>query len=156
MSETPHPGSILSLLSRTRRLRFFLLAALLAATMFVVGDLNADATRIGSAAKNEPAAIQAPSDKRLPVARVILSPKGFAPAEITRPKGPFILTIHNRSKIDDLNLSLAKVAGNKVREMKFQRKKLDWRSFITLPPGDYALSVAERPGWVCNIKINAN
>lgn len=83
----------------------------------------------------------------------MLGPNGFTSAEISRPKGPFILAIHNRAKIDDLNLSLSKVAGNKLREMNFRKKKLDWRSVITLPPGDYVLSVAERPTWVCSIKI---
>jgi hypothetical protein len=112
--------------------------------------LSADGARL------EPAAFQDYSSKRLPVARIVLGPKGFNPAEITRAKDPFILSVHNRSKIDDLTLSLAKVTGNKLREMKFQKKKLDWRSFITLPPGDYALTVVGRPEWVCNIKIKGN
>jgi len=115
-----------------------------------------DSARLEPVTKKEPAAVQDYPEKRFSVARITLSRKGFAPAEITRPQGPFILSIHNRTKIDDLTLSLAKASENKLREMNFRGRKLDWRSFITLPPGDYTLSVAGRPEWVCKVKIKEN
>jgi hypothetical protein len=156
-----HNNPVSSHLSQTfwtcfRRYSVCALALLLTGAVFVVGGLRVGAGRIGHATQSAPAAIPEYSVKRIPVAQIILGPKGFAPAEINRPKGPFILAIHNRAEIDDLSLSLSKVTGNKMREMNFRKKKLDWRSLITLPPGDYVLSVAGRPEWVCNIKIKGN
>src|SRR5262249_54217859 len=117
-----HNNSVSSLLpqsfwTRFRRYCVFVSVVLLTATIFSVGGLKVGAVRIEPAIQNQPATPQEYSVKRIPVERTILGPKGFAPSDISRPKGPFILAIHNRAKIDDLNLSLAKVAGNKLREM---------------------------------------
>jgi hypothetical protein len=133
-----------------RRRSVFLLAMLPAAALFLFGGLHAGAVR------PTPAAFDDFTGKRLPVARLTLDAKGFAPATISRPKGPFLLAIHNRTKIDDLDLTLSRVAGNKLRDVNFRKQKSDWRNFITLPPGEYVLSVAGRPAWTCNIQIRAN
>lgn len=149
----PIPSFRLSSLGTcSRRCFIHLLAGLFATMLFVFSGLQAGAAW----PEAELAAFDDFTGKRLPVARLTLDARGFTPASISRPKGPFILAIHNRSKIDDLNLSLSKVTGNKLREMNFRKQKLDWRSFITLPPGDYVLSVTGRPQWVCNIEIKGN
>jgi hypothetical protein len=86
---------------------------LLAAAVIAFGSPRAGNAQVEPAAQNG-TPIPEFTVKRLPVARIMLGPNGFTSAEISRPKGPFILAIHNRANIDDLNLSLFKVAGNKL------------------------------------------
>lgn len=78
---------------------------------------------------------------------------GFEPSEITRPMGRFALFVQNRSGLEEVTLRLDRVAGNRLREVPVNRNKLDWDDVLDLTPGNYVLTEANNPDWVCNITI---
>ncbi len=85
---------------------------------------------------------------------ITLTPRGFEPAEVTRPQGRFVLNINNRSGFHTPTFVLADEAGNKLREMQFTKGKLSSREILNLPPGRYRLSELSNDGWVCQIAIS--
>ncbi len=78
---------------------------------------------------------------------------GFQPAEITRPRGQFLILVDNQSGLDDLTLRLQRVGGQKLNEVRQTRKERIVRQVENLPPGEYQLTEAEHPDWVCRITI---
>lgn len=84
---------------------------------------------------------------------VTLSPAGFEPAEVVRAGGPFLLAVNNRSGAEGLTLLLVRQNGAREREVRL-RGRMRWRERVNLPPGDYTLSVAGHPEWVCRLSIN--
>jgi hypothetical protein len=87
---------------------------------------------------------------------ITIRPNGFEPSEITRPKGRFILAVDNRSGVEEVTLRLDRETGNREREVRVHRKKLDWREVFDLNPGRYTLTEANHPNWVCHITIGAH
>jgi len=87
------------------------------------------------------------------VERVALTRFGFNPRKITRPKGSFLLAVDDRSGLADMNISLVRVTGGKVHDVKAHRKNPRWASVVNLQPGDYRLVEAHHPDWSCDIKI---
>lgn len=76
---------------------------------------------------------------------------GFTPAEMTRPAGRFLLTVDNRSGVEELILLLTREDGERVRELRIPPRMLDWNEMIDLPAGHYTLREANHPSWVCRI-----
>jgi hypothetical protein len=85
---------------------------------------------------------------------VTLTPRGFEPAEITRPQGRFVLNINNRSGFHEPTFVLTDEAGNKLREVQFTKGKPSSRELLNLPPGRYRLSELSNADWVCQIAIS--
>jgi hypothetical protein len=81
---------------------------------------------------------------------------GFEPKEINRPKGQFLLVVHNRSGVEEVNLRLDHEAGNRLHEVRVGRDRLDWRAPLDLHPGQYVLTEAGHPGWICRINVTAH
>lgn len=67
-------------------------------------------------------------------------PYGFEPSEITRPKGPFVLLIDDRSGKESSSLSLQRLTGESVREVRTKRNKSDWHELLDLQPGEYVVT----------------
>lgn|SRR5262249_22618582 len=86
---------------------------------------------------------------------ITITPRGFEPAEITRPKGRFLLAVDNRSGLDEVTLRLDRVAGNRLHEVRVPRKELDWSEVFDLNPGQYVLTEANNPRWACRFTITA-
>ncbi len=84
---------------------------------------------------------------------VTLLPEGFEPAEITRPRGEFLLVAHNRSGLDEVTWRLEREAGATLREVRLGGGRLRSGTFENLPPGTYLLSVDGHPEWVCRLTI---
>lgn len=84
-----------------------------------------------------------------------IRPTGFEPAAITRPPGEFLLVINNRSGLEEVNWSLDRETGGKVRELKISGGKLRSGNFQDLPPGRYVLTEANHPEWICRITITS-
>ncbi len=84
---------------------------------------------------------------------VTVRPHGFVPAEITRPRGRFLLAVNDRSGLEEVDVRLFREAGGVEREVKVNRKKPDWRELVNLPPGRYVLTEAAHPEWGCRITI---
>lgn len=79
--------------------------------------------------------------------------RGFDPAEVRWPKGRIFLTVNNLSNVDELVLRLDREVGGRVKEMKLRSKKERSAGVLDLTPGDYLLTEANHPGWVCRIKV---
>lgn len=93
----------------------------------------------------------------LEVELITITPAGFEPKEISRLKGPFLLAVENRSGLEDVLLRLDRATGgDRLKEVRVNRKKLDWRDQVDLTPGHYVLMEANHPGWTCGITITPN
>jgi hypothetical protein len=92
--------------------------------------------------------------ERLDVALITIRPTGFEPTEITRTNGRFLLVVENRSGLEELHLNVTRQQGEHVSDAHFSRHLLDWRGLITLPPGQYVITEANRPAWHCRITVN--
>jgi len=86
---------------------------------------------------------------------VTVTPHGFEPQQLTRPPGPFLLMLDNRSGLGQVNLHLSREAGAQLREVPVPREQPDWSEVIALPPGRYVLTEADHPRWLCRLTITA-
>lgn len=85
---------------------------------------------------------------------ITLLSTGFQPAQITRPRGRFLILIDNQSDSDDLTLKLDSVTGQRVREVRQKKEERLFRQLEDLPPGEYLLTAsAGTEEWVCRITI---
>ena len=109
----------------------------------------------GTASKSEPARTLASESvtPKLEVEFITLRTNGFEPAEIVRPKGPFVLLVDDRSGKESSSFSLQRLQGEKLREINTRRTKSEWHDVINLPPGNYLLTDAGNPGSRCQITI---
>jgi hypothetical protein len=93
---------------------------------------------------------------RLETELITIGPRGFEPSTIRRPIGRFFLAIENRSGLDSVNLRIDRVAGNRLKEVAVTGGQLDWIDVVDLIPGDYVITEAEHPDWVCKITVTPN
>ena len=84
---------------------------------------------------------------------VTLRPAGFEPSEITRPKGPFVLFVEDRSGRENSSLVLQRVNGERLRTVGLQRKKSEWNDVTDLTPGTYILQDLNNSALRCQITI---
>lgn len=106
-------------------------------------------------AQGQPGVIAQPRPPGTRVTSHVLtvSARGFDPAEVSWPKGRIFLTVNNLSNVNELVLRLDREVGGRVKEMKLRSKKERAAGVLDLPPGDYLLTEAGHPGWVCRIKV---
>jgi hypothetical protein len=93
-----------------------------------------------------------PTPTQLEVELITLRPAAFEPSEITRPKGPFVLFIDDRSG-KETALVLQRINGERLRAINLNRKKSEWHSVIDLSPGTYVLQDAGNSELRCQITI---
>ena len=86
---------------------------------------------------------------------ITVTPNGFEPLEINRPKGSFLLMVQNRSGLPDVAIQLNRKAGPNLRALQLPREQPNWDDVIDLEPGRYVLTEADHPGWSCRITITA-
>jgi hypothetical protein len=96
-----------------------------------------------------------PTPARLDSVLIAINRSGFYPAALSRPKGKFFLLVENRSELREVDLRLERVTGGRLREVKAPGGQLDWTELVDLNPGEYRLTVPNRPDWVCNITITS-
>ena len=89
--------------------------------------------RGASTANSEPAEVEL----------ITLRPAGFEPTEISRPKGPFVLFVDDRSGKENSSLELRRMNGERLRAIGLQRKKSEWNDVVDLPPGAYVLQYGD-------------
>jgi hypothetical protein len=92
-------------------------------------------------------------NSQLEVELITVRPAGFEPAQISRPKGPFVLFIDDRSGIDSSSLVLKRVNNERLRAINLDRKKSDWHDVVDLAPGTYVLQDAANSELRCQITI---
>lgn len=103
----------------------------------------------------EPIAVQSKSPATRIQSHVItLRPGGFDPPEVIWQKGQFFLMINNRSNVNEITLLLERQSGGRVKEIKSRMRKERSAGVFDLPPGDYLLTEANHPQWICRIKIS--
>jgi len=90
---------------------------------------------------------------RIEAQPITLTPQGFEPTEITRPKGPFLLVINDRTGPRPLEWRLERQGGNHLKSVSMPMGKHKWREVVDLPPGNYLLSESGNPQWKCQITI---
>src|SRR5262249_14828428 len=107
--------------------------------------------------KQDPASVQGqPKPERIEMEHITLTPRGFEPSAITRPRGAFYIAVDNRSGFqDELAFRLDRVDGNRLHEARLPKGRLGWRQLVDLPPGRYAVTEADHPDWVCSVTIIA-
>jgi hypothetical protein len=86
---------------------------------------------------------------------VTVTPAGFEPAEITRPRGRFLLGVDNRSGLEDIQLRLERVDGSRVPVVEARKRRLSWREEVELPPGRYVIRESNHREWNCLITITS-
>jgi hypothetical protein len=90
---------------------------------------------------------------------ISLTPFGFEPKEIKRPKGLFCLMVNTRLGLKEVNLRLDRDLGNGVKEKQKEKNVkndiLDWQEFLDLNPGTYILSESSLPKFTCTLTITA-
>jgi hypothetical protein len=119
-------------------------------------EADPSASHVAVAEATGAAAPQA-ADK-VEVERVTVRQSGCEPAEITRPAGPFLLAVNDRTGLEGVLLRLASVEGRRQQEVRLPadtRGRRDWRRVVNLPPGAYLLTLADHPDSACRINITA-
>jgi hypothetical protein len=87
--------------------------------------------------------------------RVALWTHGFDPREITIPKGTYLLSVSNRTEIDDLSFEFNRVGHGRLHAVKEKKERPEWSRLFELQPGDYQLAIEGRPNWLCRITVTA-
>jgi hypothetical protein len=85
---------------------------------------------------------------------VVLTPEGFQPSQISRPIGPFILQVDNRTGMEQIEVTIFQPGGGMVDRATIGSGQIDWNSEYDLSPGSYTLSVTGHPEWICPITIS--
>ncbi|MET0624141.1 MAG: hypothetical protein ABW250_14245 [Pyrinomonadaceae bacterium] len=106
-----------------------------------------------SAAESRLSGAQGGTDAGLPVVRVTIRPTGFDPAEVTLPRGRFMLAVDNRTGLNQLTFRFDREGGGRLHEVRMTREQLAWRKVVDPPPGSYVLTEINHPGWVCRITV---
>lgn len=136
-------------------------AALLAAK--VHGNREAPNSQVAVAvsgsvyAQPQPSAVPAlPGGDKLEGVLITIRPSGFDPRSISRTAERFTLMVDNRSGLDAVTLRLDREGGSRLHDVFVPRQQLDWVQGVDLSPGEYLLSEASHPDWICRITIRPN
>ena len=110
----------------------------------------------GKSAPASPAQINS-AEERLEAELVVVGARGFEPAEITRPARPFLLLVDNRSGLEQVQVRVERVAGReRLHDVGLSRKNYSWNTLLRLPPGEYVLTEAGHPNWVCRLTLTTD
>jgi len=140
--------SLLPLRLQSPRLRvFFSVLLLLISGALIVAHFKR-APSVEAAMVQDP---EAPVQAEL----ITVTPTGFEPVQITRPKGRFLLAIDNQSGLDEVGFYFEREAGGRLNVPLSRRGKLAWREIINLTPGTYILRSTNDESWRCRLTITA-
>lgn len=104
---------------------------------------------------SQPTFAQGASEKEVEVEVIALRTGGFAPAQITRPRGPFLLVIDNRSGVEVSAFEIRHEDGSLRHSMRARGHKISWQQMLNLPPGRYLLQPPAYPSISCRLIITA-
>ena len=124
-------------------------AALIAALVIVIASFAGSAYMKKDVALSQ----QRQKPERLETELITLQPSGFEPNEIRRPQGAFILGVDNRAGVEAVELQFMRADGHRLNALQTPKRKVSWREVVDLPPGQYLLSVADHPEWICSVTI---
>ena len=118
---------------------------LLVSAALILGHFKRAPTEAGTLAQDPQAPVQAEL--------ITVTPTGFEPAELTRPKGRFLFAIDNRSGLDEVEFYFERETGGRVNVPLSRRGKLAWREIVDLTPGTYILRATNDESWRCRLTI---
>jgi hypothetical protein len=84
---------------------------------------------------------------------ITVTPHGFEPREITRPKGTFLLLVENRSGLNSVEPQLILTGGVKLLDIAIPREEPDWSEVVNVQPGIYLLTESNHPTWLFRLTI---
>lgn len=90
--------------------------------------------------------------ERIETELVTIQSTGFEPTEIKRPAGKFLLEVDNRSE-KEVDLRFDRPDGGRASEVRMRLTGPEWSRALDLPPGEYILSEANHPNWICRVKL---
>ena len=143
--------ALLSLTPQPQRLKFILSMLLL----LVSGVLVLAHFKRTDVPPTEAATLVQGPQAPLQAELITITPTGFEPAELTRPKGRFLFAIDNRSGLDEVEFYFERETGGRVNVPLSRRGKLAWREIVDLAPGTYILRATNDQSWRCRITITA-
>jgi hypothetical protein len=145
----------LSALSRRCSAKFSL-ASMIAVVVITLGTLTVRAWR----SKPDPitkqegsSAQQTPASPRADAELITITPRGFVPAEIQRPAGQVLLTVVNQTGLAEITLRLDRQGSARLKEERVPKTKARWQTLVNLQAGNYQLTEANHPDWVCRIVV---
>ncbi|MGI8918300.1 MAG: hypothetical protein ACR2H6_06830 [Pyrinomonadaceae bacterium] len=109
---------------------------------------------VEAVATEDPPGSSASANQNIEVEVITATAAGFEPATITRPRGPFILALHNRSGERELALRLFRVSGEQVQEVRLRNGRRTQHQQLDLPAGEYLISEVGHSEWRCQLVIN--
>jgi len=140
--------ALLSLTPQSQRLKLlFSMLFLLVSGVLILAHFKRTPTEAATVVQGPQAPVQAEL--------ITLTPTGFEPTELTRPKGRFLFAIDNRSGLDDVEFYFERETGGRVNVPLSRRGKLAWREIVDLSPGTYILRATNDQSWRCRLTITA-
>jgi hypothetical protein len=154
-------SEILSYICRLIWIRYIIPVAIILvslAMLVISASMLPNPVRTANSARvSLPSAQNNSTPEPLVVEELTLRPAGFYPSEIQRPKGKFLLAINNRAGLQEMNIKISREIGRaakeKLKNVKVHKKYLDWNDVLDLQPGDYVVTEASNPEWVCRIIV---
>jgi hypothetical protein len=140
--------AFLSLTPQSQRFKLFLsILFVLVSGVLILAHFNRTPTEAAALDQGPQAPIQAEL--------LTITPTGFEPSELSRPRGKFLLAIDNRSGLDEVEFYFERETGGRVDVPLSRRGKLAWRDIIDLTPGTYILRATNDQSWRCRLTITA-
>ena len=134
------------LLGHSQRLRLFLsILLVLVSGALILAHFRRAPSEAATMVQGPQAALQAEL--------ITVTPTGFEPAELTRPKGRFLFAIDNQSGLDEVEFYFERETGGRVNVPLSRRGKIAWREIVDLTPGTYILRATNDESWRCRITI---
>jgi hypothetical protein len=85
---------------------------------------------------------------------VTLTPRGFWPNSLSRPRGPFRLLIQNTTRTKNIPIDFVDGQSTKVKDLSIGERAGKRRSeLVDLPPGRYTVRVPSQARWTLQIEI---
>lgn len=97
--------------------------------------------------KSVPAGAQGGLDE----VRIELNSNGFAPSEVQHAPGTFAIAVENSTLSGSYTLRLKGEDGTVLKEIEVQKGSAAWT--VTLQAGQYTLTEANHPEWLCRITV---
>lgn len=83
--------------------------------------------------------------------QIQLGPDGFAPAEVQHTAGTFAILVENSNVSGEYTLRLKDTDGAVIKEVQVQKGSAAWT--VTLTAGEYTLTEASHPQWLCRVIV---
>lgn len=80
-----------------------------------------------------------------------LGANGFTPAEVQRAAGTVAIAVENSAIAGEYTLQLKAQDGTVIKEVQVQKGSAAWT--VTLSAGEYTLTEASHPQWLCRITV---